>query len=475
MEQVRPASAQAHAPQKAQAAAGAAHGKPPAAEAPASGAKDGFSLLLAALGGSVVLAGEAQDDGLPESAMGPSESTVGQPEIEPAAAGTPLLASGAQDASQQLPQPLMGPAPALQQSGKAADSAKATLVPPGDLSTPLPLAEHLHMLLNQAQHALAGKGSSPDSMVAETARSDAAVRPLVGALRSSHGAAGGALARLSGQSPETVAAAAGGADGASGKDGAAGVHGMVLGADEAGALAVNGKESLPTSGSGHAAGDPRVLLREGGALGQWAGDTLAHRAASAMPAAVDAALAARPARTASESNAQAGTQGGAGGEAGLQQAPVPQGGAASDGSALAGQDGQLPGSFLDELGEQVAFWVHQKSQRAEFTLDQAGQPVQVQVTLAGDTAKVAFLSDDASVRQALDANMEDLRGMLQEQGLALADVNVGVAGGRGEGTAGDGQAGHQGGRRGEAQVSVPNAQAGAVRRSDGQRALDIFV
>ena len=35
------------------------------------------------------------------------------------------------------------------------------------------------------------------------------------------------------------------------------------------------------------------------------------------------------------------------------------------------------GSFLEELGEQVAFWVHQKNQRAEFTLDQAGQPVQI--------------------------------------------------------------------------------------------------
>lgn len=474
MEQVRPASAQAHAPQKAQAAAGAAHGKPSAAEAPASGAKDGFSLLLAALGGSVVLAGEAQGDGLPESAMDPSESTVGQPETEPAAAGTPLLASGAQDASQQLPQPQMGPAPALQQSGTAADPAKATPGPAGDLPAPLPLAEHLHMLLNQAQHALAGKGPSPDSMVAETARSDAAVRPLVGALRSSHGATG-ALARLSGQSPGAVAAAAGGGDGSTSQGFTAGAHGMALGADDAGTLAVSGKEPLPTSGSGHAAGDPRVLLREGGALGQWAGDTLAHRAASAMPAAVDAALAARPARTASEGNAQAGTQGGAGGEAGLQQAPVQQGGVAGDGSALAGQDGQLPSNFLEKLGEQVAFWVHQKSQRAEFTLDQAGQPVQVQVTLAGDTAKVAFLSDHASVRQALDANMEDLRGMLQEQGLALADVNVGVAGGRGEGAAGDGQAGHQGSRRGEAQVSVPNAQAGAARRSDGQRALDIFV
>lgn len=473
MEQVRPASAQAHAPQKAQAAAGAAHGKPSAAEAPASGAKDGFSLLLAALGGSVVLAGEAQGDGLPESAMDPSESTVGQPETEPAAAGTPLLASGAQDASQQLPQPQMGPAPALQQSGTAADPAKATPGPAGDLPAPLPLAEHLHMLLNQAQHALAGKGPSPDSMVAETARSDAAARPLVGALRSSHGATG-ALARLSGQSPGAVAAAAGGAMVQPAK--------AVLPALMGWRWAQTMRAHLPSAAKSRcqrlapatlrvirACCCAKVARSVSGLVIRWpTGRPLPCPPRSMppwrrVPLAPHPRATLRPVRRAAQ------------GEAGLQQAPVQQGGVAGDGSALAGQDGQLPGNFLEKLGEQVAFWVHQKSQRAEFTLDQAGQPVQVQVTLAGDTAKVAFLSDHASVRQALDANMEDLRGMLQEQGLALADVNVGVAGGRGEGAAGDGQAGHQGSRRGEAQVSVPNAQAGAARRSDGQRALDIFV
>lgn len=464
MEQVRPASAQAHAQQKAQSAGGAADGKPSAAEAPASRDKDGFSLLLAGLGGGGSPAGDAQDDGLPAPALG-------QPGADLVAADTSLHGGDAQELLEQLPDP----ARRSQRQSKAADPGQATPAQPGNLPAQVPLAEHLQMLLNQAQHALAGKGTGPDSMVAETARSDGAAQPSAGAVRLPRGAAGGGLARLPGQAPGAAPAAAGVADSAAAKGGGAIADGVALAGGGTSALSAAAKESLQTPGSGHGAGDPRVVLREGGALGQWAGDAMTHQGASAVPVSADAAMAARSTRAMSEGSAQAGAQGGAGGEAGLQQAPVQQGGAAAGGSAPAGQDGQLPGSFLEELGEQVAFWVHQKSQRAEFTLDQAGQPVQVQVTLAGDVARVTFLSDHANVRQALDAGMEDLRSLLQEQGLALADVNVGVAGGRGEGAAGGSETRHPDGRRGEAHVSVRNAPAGAVQRSAGQRALDIFV
>ena len=463
MEQVRPANAQAHAQQKAQPAGGAANGKPSAAEAPASSAKDGFSLLLAALGGGISPADEEQGDGLPEP-------VVGQPDTDLVAADTSLHGRGAQETLEQL----LDPALRSQQRGKVVDPGQTTPVQPDNLPAQVSLAEHLQMLLNQAQHALAGKGAGPDSMVAETARNDGAAQPLAGTARLSRDAAGG-LSRLPGQGLGAVSTAAGAADIAIDKGGSASTDAMALTGDGMSAISVIGKESLQTPGSGHASGDPRVVLHEGGALGQWAGDAMAHKGASAMPTSADTAMAARSTRALSEGNAQAGTQGGSGEGAGLQQAPVQQGGPAADGAALAGQDGQLPGSFLEELGEQVAFWVHQKNQRAEFTLDQAGQPVQVQVTLAGDAAKVTFLSDHANVRQALDAGIEDLRSMLQEQGLALADVNVGVAGGRGEGAAGDGENQRQGGRRGEAHVSVQNAPAGAAQRSAGLRALDVFV
>lgn len=146
------------------------------------------------------------------------------------------------------------------------------------------------------------------------------------------------------------------------------------------------------------------------------------------------------------------------------------------------------------LAEQVAFWVNQDRQSAELTLQRDGQPVQVRVQLNGNEAHVSFLSDQAHTREALDAGMEQLRQLLQEQGLTLAGTSVqqrsageGLDAG---GASAQGQSGREGreGREGRTTVSVAvagttdksasSASASTLRMRAaemGQRNLDIFV
>lgn len=78
----------------------------------------------------------------------------------------------------------------------------------------------------------------------------------------------------------------------------------------------------------------------------------------------------------------------------------------------------------EETVEDMRFWLQGKLQRAEVTMDKDGQPVRVQVSLRGSSANVTFHSDQAQTREMLDASLEQLRSMLQEQGLELGGVSV---------------------------------------------------
>lgn len=133
--------------------------------------------------------------------------------------------------------------------------------------------------------------------------------------------------------------------------------------------------------------------------------------------------------------------------------------------------------LADQLSEQVAFWVQQKTQRAELTIDRQGQPVQVQVTITGNEAHVTFRSDEQQTRDMLDAGMAQLREMLEQQGLSLAGVTVQTA-----------DAGRQGASSGRGPSGRPQAPAGSVgerhtavvsadlrARPDALRAVDLFV
>lgn len=465
MEQVRMPSTQPQAAAKAPTTAESEERS--AADEAGTTKKQGFALLLAALD-----VGEAP--ALPLSPA--SQAPVGEADTVAADAlqaggdtrdaalvgATGLTGSGAGQAPA---------APDLPDTGQPTMSATAQHTPDAPDQGELPLLAQLSMLLNQGLHTLAGQGLQANLMVKETARMDAGEPQIFGG--TARKGAAGAQGRLAAQAG---AALAGGLPLAAGKDMAAAVAGAdARNAGLPNAASATGQDALASALQQVADADPRVALHEAGAVGARAANLQAG--AALAPIALDAAMAGRLRSTpAVSADAQGG--GAAGGDAAMQQPALQQQGAAApDASGGAGPGDGMPGSFMEQLGEQVAFWVHQKTQRAEFTLDRDGQPVQVQLALTGDVARITFLTDHDAARQALDAGAQDLRELLGQQGLALADVNVGVAGERGSGASGqrDQAAAREGGVRGTARVELPG-QAGAARpRADSRRALDIFV
>jgi flagellar hook-length control protein FliK len=113
------------------------------------------------------------------------------------------------------------------------------------------------------------------------------------------------------------------------------------------------------------------------------------------------------------------------------------------------------------------------------TVDQGGAAVQVSVSLTGNEARVHFMTDQAQARALLDANMAQLRELLQGQGLVLTGTSVGTTA-QGQGQAAGGQAQGQSAseRPGRAQGLVVAAavnSGGGLRASvDLRRALDVF-
>ena len=137
-------------------------------------------------------------------------------------------------------------------------------------------------------------------------------------------------------------------------------------------------------------------------------------------------------------------------------------------------------ALADQLSEQVAFWVQQKTQRAEMTIDRQGQPVQVQVVITGNEAQVTFRSNEQQTRDMLDASVAQLRELLEQQGLSLGGVTVQTAeAGRqeaGGASAGRDRADRPAAQRGESdgrQTAVVSADLRA--RPDALRAVDLFV
>lgn len=134
----------------------------------------------------------------------------------------------------------------------------------------------------------------------------------------------------------------------------------------------------------------------------------------------------------------------------------------------------------DQIAEQVAYWVHQKTQNAELTLDRDGQPVQVTVSLTGNEAHVAFRSDQIQTREMLDGSVAQLRELMQAEGLQLAGVTVGTSG---ESSGRDGRSGpdsegrgRQGARHASVQAAVPmGAGMRAASGGSASSSLDVFV
>ena len=132
----------------------------------------------------------------------------------------------------------------------------------------------------------------------------------------------------------------------------------------------------------------------------------------------------------------------------------------------------------EQVADQVTYWVNQKTQSAEMTLNRDGQPVEVSVSLSGNEAHVSFRSDQAETRALLDQSMAQLSDLLRGEGLVLSGMSVGTsAQGDGGSNGGSGQPGSREGAR-QAQVvsKVPAGSSSLLRGSvASDRAVDIFV
>ncbi len=151
------------------------------------------------------------------------------------------------------------------------------------------------------------------------------------------------------------------------------------------------------------------------------------------------------------------------GEGGASLVDLP-GRASMDGAAFSPEEA---------ITEQVTYWLGENLKNAELTIDHAGQPIDVRVSLAGNEAHVAFRSDQAQTRELLDASMGQLRELLRSEGLVLSGMSVDSqeAGQHGE------KGGDQStGREGTVEVPVGAGEPTApTRRILTDRSVDLFV
>lgn len=131
----------------------------------------------------------------------------------------------------------------------------------------------------------------------------------------------------------------------------------------------------------------------------------------------------------------------------------------------------------EQVAEQVAYWVNQRTQNAELTLQRDGHPVEVSVSLSGNEAHVSFRSDQQQTRELLDQSMAQLSDLLRSEGLVLSGMSVGTSA---RDSAGGREAGQQRPREGARQAQVVSAvPAGAASLARGggtlDRAVDVFV
>ena len=127
------------------------------------------------------------------------------------------------------------------------------------------------------------------------------------------------------------------------------------------------------------------------------------------------------------------------------------------------------------VAEQVSFWISRDVQNAEMKLEGFGSdPVQVNISMNGNEAQVAFRTDELQVRNALENASAHLKEMLQQEGVVLSGVSVGSNGSGSSGNQEDKQ------RQGVKQTPVIGAQnlQPTQRRDSSQvvgRSLDLFV
>ncbi len=137
-----------------------------------------------------------------------------------------------------------------------------------------------------------------------------------------------------------------------------------------------------------------------------------------------------------------------------------------------------PASPDQPLTEQLRYWVSQGMRSAELTVQGDADPVQVSISMQGNEAHVAFRSEHAATRDMLAGAVDQLRDLLQAQGMVLSGVSVGAhdAGrGRGGQPAGDeARVRPAAARATQAQAALPAVSAAAAART-AAGGLDLYV
>ena len=128
-----------------------------------------------------------------------------------------------------------------------------------------------------------------------------------------------------------------------------------------------------------------------------------------------------------------------------------------------------------ERPESVKYWMSQDVQNAELQVDGLGSgPVEVQISLQGNEAHVAFRTDEPDTLSLLQGAGADLKESLQREGVVLLGVSVGTSGSH------EGQGGERKPRQNVKIAQVAAAQsapAQAAGRPAGgvPRTVDLFV
>ena len=107
----------------------------------------------------------------------------------------------------------------------------------------------------------------------------------------------------------------------------------------------------------------------------------------------------------------------------------------------------------NQLADQVSYWAAQGLRGAELTLHGDTDPVQVSIALDGNQARVEFRSEHAATREWLAASTDQLRELLQREGVVLSGVSVGQ------------QASQQQHQSGQAPPPAPSRPTGGSTRS----------
>lgn len=480
MEPTKVASSQGTQPAHAARTKSSSH--PATAEAGDLAAVGGFLALLAALGDGVD--GNTLGEGSGDAPLSSSENSVDA--VSSAAAGAAAAAAwqGLLDPTQNQTEPgaVYGQsalvAPQAANSANSANSFSGSIAAVSQSCTQ-GLAVSPGNALNGTQGLVVSLdnplndlllGGIPQGLVAETAKLDTSADLKEQPSQGSLGGFGRAFSRMQAANAQRV----------SGMGAAEVSSGAVASREAIGrANAVHGSSSALLASTGERAlmGVPAGATMERSGVAQSSsvvGMEVAAPLADSVVAMVGSAQAAEsPAGARSHGNGEGAGTASAWSE-GVSGPSPSDAGSFADATALA--DLNALGAE-EQVAEQVAYWVNQKTQNAELTLQRDGHPVEVSVSLSGNEAHVSFRSDQQQTRELLDQSMAQLSDLLRSEGLVLSGMSVGTSA---HGSEGGGETGQQRPREGARQAQVVSAvPAGATSLARGggalDRAVDIFV